>query len=112
MYISGVTLFVKLISKMLTVKFMPPLTIVPPAPKESLRKWRTSYETTSVVFGVEHAIALLPSYCNRNDAERAAARDVAKTFTKGSLKVLWVFDFSEILIGWKQMCQSNVSITC
>lgn len=64
---------------------MPPVAIVPPAPKESLRVWRNSYETSTTVFTEEQAIALLPAYCNRNDAERTAAKDVATKYKKGKL---------------------------
>jgi hypothetical protein len=66
---------------MAKVTFMPPLAIVPPAPKESLRKWRKSFETATAVFGEEQAIVLLPTYCNRSDAERAAAQNVAQRRT-------------------------------
>ena len=71
---------------MSTVTFMPPVAIVPPMPNESLRVWRKSYETATAVFADEQAIALLPAYCNRNNAERTAAKEIATTYMKKTLQ--------------------------
>ena len=71
---------------MSTVTFMPPIAIVPPAPKESLRSWSKSFEVAAAVFSEKQAIALLPAYCNRNEAEREAAKQIAEKFVDGKLR--------------------------
>ena len=65
--------------------FIPP-PIVPPGPGESIQSWRKSYEAAIVVYKDAQAIALLPTYCNRNEAERTAAKIVAKECEKKTLK--------------------------
>ena len=60
--------------------------IPPSGPGESRQSWRKSYEVATVAYKDAQAIALLPAYCNRNEAERTAAKIVAKECEKKTLK--------------------------
>ena len=60
--------------------------IVPRGPRESIQSCRKSYEAATVVYKDAQVIALLPAYCNMNEAERTAAKIVAKECEKKTLK--------------------------